>query len=72
MTVKTTHFIREGTPFELFQIGKDYKEPHVCSGTGNYNLDLIKITLILTESGLDEDKISELTQKIMKIFYPEG
>jgi hypothetical protein len=26
MTEKTTHFIRKGTPFEVFQIGKDYTE----------------------------------------------
>ena len=26
MAVKTTHFTREGTPFELFQIGKNYTE----------------------------------------------
>jgi hypothetical protein len=72
MAVKTTHFMREGTPFELFQIGENYKEPQVGIVTGNYSLDLIKITLILTESGIREDKIPELTQKIMKFFYPEG
>lgn len=26
MAVKTTNFTREGAPFEVFQIGKDYKE----------------------------------------------
>ena len=26
MAVKTTNFIREGTPFDLFQIGKNYTE----------------------------------------------
>ncbi len=26
MAVKTTNFTREGTPYEVFQIGKDFKE----------------------------------------------
>jgi hypothetical protein len=71
MAVKTTHFTREGTPFEVFQIGKNYKDPQVCIFTGKYRLDLTKITLILTKSGISEDKIPALTLEIMKIFYPE-
>jgi hypothetical protein len=72
MAVKTTHFIREGTPFELFQIGENYKESQVCFVTGSYKLDLIIITLVLTQSRISEDKIPELTKEIMKVFYPIG
>lgn len=37
----------------------------------NYSQDLTKVIMLLTKSGISEDKIPELAQEIMKIFYPE-
>jgi hypothetical protein len=37
----------------------------------NYSLDLTKVTILLAKSGISEDKIPELAQEIMKIFYFE-
>lgn len=31
----------------------------------------IEVTMLLTEEGIDKDKVNDLTKKIIKVFYPE-